>query len=284
MSLVADTILPPRRERNWTLWGSAAAIILAAHFAVGIYVLFLREPDATGANSPEAIIIDLAPVEAPPVEQMIAPPIEQKPEPPKPEPPKPEPEEKVIPVPDPVPVPQPLADLPVLETPPLPPEVKPEVTLPEPVKPDLPKPQPKKEVVKKLTAPKPVPKHEAKPTAKPDNQEQSRQSAARPQAPTAPSSASTASQANWKSELVAHIRRFQHYPEAARSRGESGTAAVSFTIDGGGRVTSARLASSSGSPVLDQEAVATVQRASPMPAPPNGGAVTINVPLRYSLR
>jgi periplasmic protein TonB len=159
----------------------------------------------------------------------------------------------------------------VLETPPKPPEVKPEEPKPEP------KPIPKKEVPKKPVVKKP----DAKPAARPVHVARAQPSTERTQA-SAPA-VSSYSNAAWKSALYSRLKQFQHYPEAARSHGDSGTASVSFTIDGGGRVVSARLTASSGSSILDQEALATVRRASPMPAPPSGGSVTISVPMRYTM-
>jgi periplasmic protein TonB len=50
-------------------------------------------------------------------------------------------------------------------------------------------------------------------------------------------------------------------------------------------VLSARLSRSSGDSVLDQEAVAMVFRASPVPAPPpevNGSVIPLNVPVRFN--
>jgi protein TonB len=44
---------------------------------------------------------------------------------------------------------------------------------------------------------------------------------------------------------------------------------VAFTLDRSGKVVSSHLTKSSGSPVLDQEALAVLERASPLPAPPD---------------
>jgi protein TonB len=79
------------------------------------------------------------------------------------------------------------------------------------------------------------------------------------------------------------LRRHQQYPPDARSRGEQGTATVSFSLDGGGRVTSARLARGSGIGSLDQEVQAMVRRASPFPAPPSRQSVSFTVPVTFRL-
>ena len=92
---------------------------------------------------------------------------------------------------------------------------------------------------------------------------------------------------NWKSLLVAQLERHKRYPEAARARGESGVAQLAFSIDRHGGVHGARIARSSGSTALDQETLAMVQRAQPLPPPPPeiaGAQIAIVVPIRYNIR
>jgi protein TonB len=88
---------------------------------------------------------------------------------------------------------------------------------------------------------------------------------------------------NYAGLVSAHLRRHQQYPADARSRGDQGTATVSFSLDGGGRVTSARLARGSGIVSIDQEVQAMVRRASPFPAPPGGRAQNFTVPVSFRL-
>lgn len=95
---------------------------------------------------------------------------------------------------------------------------------------------------------------------------------------------STASVSTWKARLAAHLERRKKYPSAARARGETGTAYVSFSIDAAGRVVSASLARTSGFDTLDRAALAMVERASPVPAPPPGANRTITAPVRFVRR
>ncbi len=91
----------------------------------------------------------------------------------------------------------------------------------------------------------------------------------------------------WQGRLAGLLQRAKRYPESAREAGQEGAAAVTFTMDRAGRVLSVRLARSSGSQALDEEAVALVRRAEPLPAPPPelpGQTVTLTVPIRFSLR
>jgi protein TonB len=88
---------------------------------------------------------------------------------------------------------------------------------------------------------------------------------------------------NYPGLVSAHLRRYQQYPSDARSRGDQGTATVSFSLDGGGRVTSSRLARGSGIASIDSEVQAMVRRASPFPAPPGGAPHSFTVPVSFRL-
>ena len=69
----------------------------------------------------------------------------------------------------------------------------------------------------------------------------------------------------------------RHTPKSVRT---SGSVTVSFAIDGGGRLRSARVSRSSGKAQLDQTALAIVRKAGPFPRPPGGGqrsyTITVN--------
>jgi protein TonB len=91
----------------------------------------------------------------------------------------------------------------------------------------------------------------------------------------------------WQSALAAHLERFKRYPTAARSRGDQGIAKVAFTIDHEGHLLSSRIVQSSGSPLLDEETLAMLARAQPMPKPPGDapdGALSFVVPVRFNIR
>ncbi len=89
---------------------------------------------------------------------------------------------------------------------------------------------------------------------------------------------------NYRGLVAAHLARYKQFPSDARSRGDQGTATVSFNLDSGGRVTSVRLARGSGVASIDQETQAMVRRASPFPAPPDGQAQSFTVPVQFYLR
>ena len=93
-----------------------------------------------------------------------------------------------------------------------------------------------------------------------------------PPAAAAPSPSASAAvaraQAAWEKALVSHLNRFKRYPDQARARSNQGDVAVQFTIDRLGSLVASRVVRSSGSSALDEEALAVLQRASPLPAPP----------------
>lgn len=58
------------------------------------------------------------------------------------------------------------------------------------------------------------------------------------------------------------------YPAGARKRGVEGTVIVTFSLDGLGNITAARVSASSGDAELDDAALAAVRERSPLPKPP----------------
>ena len=100
-----------------------------------------------------------------------------------------------------------------------------------------------------------------------------------------PSPLPARSKATWEKALVSHLNRFKRYPDQARGA-RQGEVRVSFTIDrpGGSR---ARVVGSSGSPSLDEEALAVLQRASPLPAPPAqlpGASFDWTMPIQFKIK
>lgn len=93
-----------------------------------------------------------------------------------------------------------------------------------------------------------------------------------------------ADRSNYAGKIVAHLQRYKSYPREAANKRLTGIATLTFSISADGRVKSVKLQGSSGASILDQAALATVQRASPFPAIPAEAGVstmTFTVPLRY---
>jgi periplasmic protein TonB len=94
-------------------------------------------------------------------------------------------------------------------------------------------------------------------------------------------------QASWERALIKHLNHYKRYPDAARNNGAQGVVVVAFTIDRGGQVIASRVAKSSGSPALDEEGLAVLKRASPLPSPPeplNRSALDLTLPIQFRIK
>ncbi|MGQ0621085.1 MAG: TonB family protein [Panacagrimonas sp.] len=88
----------------------------------------------------------------------------------------------------------------------------------------------------------------------------------------APDSVSFEGSANpattWESQVLAHLDRNKRYPSLALRRGQEDRVSVRIRVDRTGQVLSQRIVDSHGYELLDQEVLALIGRASPLPAPP----------------
>lgn len=109
----------------------------------------------------------------------------------------------------------------------------------------------------------------------------------RPLAPAeqAPDSISPAN-ASYFSQLNGWLNRHKRYPAAAKKAKQQGVVIVNFTIDRRGALLSSRIERSSGQALLDDAALALLQRAAPMPRIPDSmglQTLTVSLPIDYSL-
>lgn len=88
---------------------------------------------------------------------------------------------------------------------------------------------------------------------------------------------------NYPGQVFAHLARYKQLPANALKTGEQAKPTVAFGLDGGGRVTSVRLARGSGNSSIDQAVQAMVRRASPFPAPPSGHAKNFSITVTFRL-
>ncbi|MGE4065017.1 MAG: energy transducer TonB [Rhodospirillaceae bacterium] len=87
--------------------------------------------------------------------------------------------------------------------------------------------------------------------------------------------------------LQRHLIRHMRYPPAARARKEEGIVYVRVAMDRHGYVRSARIQDASDFPQLNEEGIAVVTRAQPLPVPPDavpGDPVDLIIPVTFSLR
>jgi len=254
-------------------WVSAAIFILAAHVLLTTMALLNWSEVEVADAAAGATIVDMLPAPAAPVdspdvahgpqveEAMLAPPptLETKP--------------AVV------------EEQPKLEPAPLAPE--PEVALPiaTPVEEQKPKEEEAKQEVKEKveTQESAAPLTMAPPKVEPT-----------PEPPVAAKAAAGAHaeqvkriELSWQKTLVSHLNRFKRYPTAARARGAQGYVLVEFTIDRSGNVVASRVLQHSGSAFLDDEAMAVLQRASPLPRPPaelTGELFPLTLPIQFRMK
>ena len=113
---------------------------------------------------------------------------------------------------------------------------------------------------------------------------------AAPVAPSAPAPV-TAPQATGESRdsflarLLVQLNRVKQYPRAARQARIEGVVMLHFVMDAQGKLVSFDIAKSSGRPVLDNEALALIQRAQLPPLPPGFPTSTLDavVPIQFAL-
>ncbi len=288
LTVAALTHAPARRPRGRTLptgalrWMACFALVLALHLGAGAYVL-APSPEVAEGNPEDAIAIDLMPD---PSDQA------EKPD----EVAGPNVEEAATPTSDQAQAQDP--DPPAPDAPP-PTEVKrkPDTAAPEATAPQTPTeseavlpPEAKAEPKPEDRPPDPTPPVEKTPEAKEDTVERQ----------TVPSQASTgsvallgggrrpsaAAQATWRGAIGTHLVRHRRYPSEARAQGMQGVARVRVTIDANGHVLGRDLVQSSGRPLLDQEALAMMQRSDPFPRPPPGmpNPIVLTVPVNFAIR
>lgn len=270
-------------------WGFCFIAALGIHAGAAAALMARWSDDADQVANAPVIMLDLAPVavapqttptEVPPdsVAREMQTGVEKAPE--KPE----ETVEKAEPLPEP--------EKPVEEA----------KAAPEPEKPLDVKPEPQAEL-SMLPPPRPVEKNEEKPDEKKQEVKKKKQQPRRAMLASAPSSADTRAERaaaptaganrdstalpNWKSRLFAQIERYKRYPAEAQSRGDRGVVRLAFSVDRQGGVHNARVVGSSGSQLLDRETLAMIERAAPLPAPPDelpGARIAIVVPISYNIR
>ncbi|MEZ5852433.1 MAG: TonB family protein [Hyphomicrobiaceae bacterium] len=93
--------------------------------------------------------------------------------------------------------------------------------------------------------------------------------------------------ARWQRQLVMHLNRFKRYPPAARGKGVQGDVRLTFRIDRSGAVLGARVATASGSPLLDTAALRILVEAGGLPPPPPqvpGDDIELTLPIQYRMK
>jgi protein TonB len=89
---------------------------------------------------------------------------------------------------------------------------------------------------------------------------------------------------DYRARLLAHIQPYRRYPTQAQRLDARGVAQILFMVDQNGKVTGVWVKASSGFEALDNEAVATVLRAQPMPHVPAGlpSPLAVQLPVSFN--
>ena len=87
----------------------------------------------------------------------------------------------------------------------------------------------------------------------------------------------------WLRKVSQLVSANNTYPRSAQLRGEQGRAKVKIAFSGAGKVLSVDLVQSSGSAILDREAVRIPMKVGSYPAPPTGSTTNIVLPITWRL-
>lgn len=93
---------------------------------------------------------------------------------------------------------------------------------------------------------------------------------------------------SWKGLVQGHLNNFKRYPPSARKKRQQGTTTIRFVVNQDGYVLSVHLTNSSRVMDLDNEALAVIKRAQPLPKPPaellSHGQITLTLPIGFNLK
>ena len=260
---------------GWLLWSGAAAIALSAHIGAGALTLWRNEAPDLDDLPPGSIVMELAPILTSPTTATVSPTIGPASEDSVASQPQvvskpPEPLEQEVPIAEPSPtIPEP--DLAVPERPP-------ESKAVAEVKPDLPTPETSRDAPAEMSV-------ASQAMAPPKIEAPAAPKSAAPEIGLSPRAARA--KVTWHQSIAAHLNRFKRYPSDARGQDAKGEVLLQFSTDRAGRVLAASVVRTSGSEVLDTEALAMLRRAAPLPLPSAdvaGETFTLTVPVVYRQR
>ncbi|MEQ4922641.1 energy transducer TonB [Proteus hauseri] len=102
------------------------------------------------------------------------------------------------------------------------------------------------------------------------------------------SSVSASGHMGWESLVHSHLQIYKRYPKAALRFKATGVTQLSIILNAKGELLEVNIQSSSGNRILDKEALNTVKRASPFPAPEShrlvNGTISFTVPVGFDFK
>src|SRR5205809_3992181 len=87
--------------------------------------------------------------------------------------------------------------------------------------------------------------------------------------------------AGWRSKVAQLIKANYTYPRSAQLRGEHGSARIKIAISSSGKILSVDLLQSTGSAILDREAVRMPMKVGSFLSPPTGNNVELVYPITW---
>lgn len=255
-------------------WISSFLVVLFVYFLALIWWIIPKNTSSTLTPPSAAMVVEIAlestapaskPDIAPGPEQVDAPP-------PKPEP-KPLPEPEIEP-----------------EIPPAPPAIKPEVVVkpkPKEKQEEKPLPEEMKPIEEELEEVTPTEKTVASTASAPPKAAIESTKAAAPNRGISTPTLNNNQKLTWQNQLMLKLNEAKRYPSRARRYRQEGVGYLRFSMDRNGNVLSKSIEQSSGHELLDNETLALIERAQPLPMPPNhvkGDILDFVVPIVFSLR
>ena len=87
----------------------------------------------------------------------------------------------------------------------------------------------------------------------------------------------------WSRKVAQLITANYSYPRSAQLRGEQGSAKIKIAISGTGKVLAVNLVQSSGSAILDREAVRIPMKVAAFPPPPSHSNIELVYPIVFRM-
>ena len=98
-----------------------------------------------------------------------------------------------------------------------------------------------------------------------------------------PGARAQAADSEWSRKVSQLISANYSYPRSAQLRGEQGSAKIKIAISGAGKVVSVNLVQSSGSAILDREALRIPTKVASFPPPPNRAGIELVYPIVFRM-
>ena len=98
-----------------------------------------------------------------------------------------------------------------------------------------------------------------------------------------PAAPAHAGEPEWNRKVTQLITANYSYPRSAQLRGEQGSAKIKIAISATGKVLAVNLVQSSGSAILDREAVRIPMKVASFPPPPTHASIELTYPITFKI-